>query len=520
MLGVGSLLTRDANTYPERVAIFSNGEEYTYAELNKRVNILANNLQKLGLKKGDRVAYLFRNSVLPVEIFFATQKIGAVAVPLNFRAMASEIDYCINFSEARVLIYEDAYSALIAEIRDNLSDVKIFISNEKQRPADVLDLENLCENGTAAEPEDTINIEEDVSIILFTSGSTGVPKGVIHTHRSFRELSMILATGTYDKLHETFVTHCPLFHTSGMQLLIRQIAVAGTFVLIDKLEPEYILELIERFKATHLLLLPPVLYIRLREVKDVEKYDLSSVLEAQASGGGWSWKYIETIFDLFPNCEGIRYGWGMTEVGIGIGWGFTKEEILADPSVMKSVGKTAPFVEIRLVDENGNDVADGEVGEGIVRSGAVMSGYLKQPETTAKTLKDGWLYSGDLFKKAENGFYYMVDRAKDMIKQGGENVFAQEVESVLLTHPEIVNAAVIGVEDDRWGEAVAAAVVTTPESNLRDADIVKFCKERMPGYKCPKYFLFMAELPVNSIGKIQKNDIRKMAAQFVKAPGA
>ncbi len=520
MFGVGYLLTRDATVYPDRIAIYSEGKEFTYKQLNDRTNIIANNLMKIGIKKGDRVAYLFRNCVEAVEIFFATQKIGAVAVPLNFRAMADEIEYCITFAECNILIYDDQFKSLIQSIKANLDCVKTFICNSAEVPEGEMDYVPLAESGSTAEPMVHIDNDKDWSRILYTSGSTGRPKGVIHTHRGVRDTAFMLISGDDNLVHECMVTHCPLFHTSGQQLLTKIIAGGGTFVIIDRFDPDYLLGLIDKYKATQVLLLPPVIYMRLGEAKNLGSYDLSSVREAQASGGGFSYTYVQKVFELFPNCKVIRYSWGMTEIGSGIGWGFTKEELAADHDLMQSVGKVCPLTEVRLVDENGNDVPDGEVGEGIVRGSCVTEGYLNLPEVTAATLKDGWLHSGDLFVKKPNGFYYMVDRAKDMVKQGGENVFAQEVERVLLTHPQIIDTAVIGVPDERWGEAVAAAVVLESEGCLTDQEIIKYCCERIPKYKAPKYFLFMKALPVNSIGKIQKNELRKMTDQFVKASGA
>lgn len=519
MFGVGYFLTRDATVYPDRIAIYSEGKEFTYRELNTRTNILANNLIKIGIKKGDRVAYLFRNCVEAVEILFATQKIGAVAVPLNFRAYSDEIEYCITFAECNVLIYDEQFKTLIQRIKLNLTSVKTFICNSPQVPEGELAYASLVESGCAAEPMVHIDNDKDWSRILYTSGTTGRPKGVIHTHRGVRDNALMLISGDDNLVHECMVTHCPLFHTSGQQLLTKIIAGGGTFVIIDKFDPDYLLGLIDKYKATQVLLLPPVIYMRLSEAKNLANYDLSSVREAQASGGGFSYTYVQKIFELFPNCKIIRYSWGMTEIGSGIGWGFSKEELAADHDLMQSVGKVCPLTEVRLVDENGNDVPDGEVGEGIVRGTCVTEGYLNLPDVTAATIKDGWLYSGDLFVKKPNGFYYMVDRAKDMVKQGGENVFAQEVERVLLSHTQIIDAAVIGVPDERWGEAVAAAIVPKLGSNLSIEEPNAFCRENMPGYKCPYYYLFMDALPVNSIGKIQKHELRKIADQFTRLPG-
>ena len=518
--GVGHLLTRNATIYPDRIALVSEGLEFTYGELNSRTNRLGNNLVQLGVKKGDRLAYLFRNSVQAVEIFFAAQKIGAIAVPLNFRAMAPEIEYCIRYTDSSALIYDEQFSEIIASIKSNLDCVKTYIINSEIVPDGEIKYAPLSEEGSSDEPDVPINNDIDISRILFTSGTTGFPKGVVHTHRGVRDTAFLLATGDNNLVHETLVTHCPLFHTSGQQLLTKIFAGGGTFVVVDRFDADYLLGLIEKYHATQVLLLPPVIYMRLLEAENLAKYDLSSVREAQASGGNFSEKYVEAVFTLFPNCEVIRYSWGMTEIGTGVGWGYTRAELSINPELMKSVGKPCPLMEVRLVDSNGQDVPIGEIGEGIVRGTAVTEGYWNMPEATAQALRDGWLYSGDLFRRDENGFYYMVDRAKDMIKQGGENVFAQEVENVLLSNPEIINAAVIGVPDDHWGEAVAAAIVLAPGSELCDTDIISFCRQSLPGYKAPKYFLFLDELPVNSIGKIQKNELRKIADKFIKAPGA
>ncbi|HZK44348.1 MAG TPA: class I adenylate-forming enzyme family protein [Syntrophomonadaceae bacterium] len=519
MYGVGYFLIRNATCYPNRKALIFEEREYTYKELNKKVNILANNLMKLGIKKGDTVGFILYNCDEFVTLFFAIQKIGAVAVPLNYRLLAEEIRENVDYAECKALVYGEEFSETVKLVKETSQFLKIIIrlgGDFDTLPEGDLDLDALSESGSDCEPGVEIE-EKDWSVIMYTSGTTGVPKGVVRTHRIVRDYATMFASeneAPKDK-HEILLTHSPLFHTAGLGLLMKIMALGGTFITIHRAEGVELLEMIERHRATQVLVIPPVLYLRLSQVKGVEKYNLDSVTEAQSSGGRSSLDITEKMFQLFPNAK-VKTSYGSTEVGASTSVVLNKEEITENPNRIYSTGKISNFSEMRIVDEYGKDVPQGVVGEAIIRSTFIFDHYLKNPELTWQAVKEGWYYSQDLFYQDSDGFYYLVDRKQDLIKTGGENVYPQEVETVLRNHSAIEECAVIGIEDDRYGETIAAAIVIGKGMELTAEEVVQFCRQNMPSYKKPRYVGFIDKLPLNSANKIQKSILRENANEIFK----
>lgn len=515
MFQVGYFLSRNASCIPDKLALIFDQKRMSYAELNRQVNRLANNLTQLGIKKGDRVGYIFRNCPSLVISWFATQKIGATAVPINVHLHSNEIKWTLEFSECKALIYHESFTEVSLQAREECTNLKDCICCGEYIPAGEFSFETLTQKGSDLEPQVDI-CEDDESIIIFTSGTTGVSKGVIRTQRSVKDYAIMMAVEN-ERCHQedVLLTHCPLFHTAGMGLLMKMMALGGTFVLIDKVDPTKILEQIERYKVTQILLLPPILYMRLVEVEGWEKYDLSSIREAQTSGGKSCLEYVTKMFELFPNCK-IKTSWGASETCAPTSCLLSKEDIQENPEWIKSCGKVNSYCEVRLVDDLGNDVAVGEVGEAIVRSSMIFKGYLKRPELTTASFKNGWFYTEDLMKQDKDGYYYLVDRKRDMIKTGGENVYAQEVEGVLREHPAIKDCAVIGVEDKKFGEAVAVAIVLNKDMTITPKEIIRFCNDALPHYKKPRYLAIVDKLPFNSVGKIQKSVLREQSNQLFK----
>ncbi len=516
MYGVGYFLIRNATCYPDRTALIFEDKEFTYDELNQRTNILANNLTALGINKGDRVGFILHNCDQFVTLFFALQKIGAVAVPLNYRLLAQEIAGNLDYAECKALIYGHEYTQTILPARANSPFLKIFIrcGGNDTLPQGDWDLDLLCATGSKEEPGIEIN-EKDWSVIMYTSGTTGIPKGVVRTHRIVRDYATMFASennSPKDK-REILLTHSPLFHTAGLGLLMKIMALGGTFIPLHRAEGEEILEMIDKHRVTQVLLIPPVLYMRLTEVAGREKYDLSCVEEAQTSGGKNSLTYTEKMLELFPRAK-IKTSYGSTEVGASTSMVLSKEEIEKNPKLIHSTGKISNFSEMRLVDGSGQDVARGEIGEAIIRSTFIFDHYLKQPELTEAAVKGGWYYSNDLFYQDEEGFYYMVDRKDDMIKTGGENVYPQEVEGILRNHPAIEDCAVIGVSDDEFGESVGVAIIIKPGEQLTAEEVIRFCRNNMASYKKPRYIGFIDKLPLNSANKIQKQVLRERAKEI------
>ena len=512
---VGYFLIRNAQAFPDRVALIFQDQKVTWQELNMVANRLANSMKKLGIKKGDRITYMFPNCLEILYIWYATQKIGATAVPLNTHLLPDEIIRTIQQADSHTLLYHENYKDKMPEVKEK-TDLAHVICCGSTIGAGEQDLKVLLEEGAGEEAQVPMK-GTDESLLLFTSGTTGISKGVIRSQQVIRDYALMMALEN-DNSHRTeiLLTHCPLFHTAGMSLVMKMAALSGTLVLQNKLNYRDVLRQIEEYKVTQILLIPPLLYMNFSEVDQWKNYDLSSVKEAQFSGGKCTLEYAKGIFEVFPECS-IRVSWGSTETCSPTSAVLTRSQIQEDPERIHCVGKQNALVELRLVNEAGEDVAQGEVGEAIVRSPMVFEGYLNCPELSEKAFRDGWFYTEDLMKKDEEGYYYLMDRKRDIIKTGGENVYAQEVERVLCEHEAIRECAVIAVADHRFGEAVAAAIVLNPGAVLTEEEITEYCKNKMPSYKKPRYIAFLSDLPRNSIGKLQKSVLREKSKEIFGA---
>lgn len=512
MYQVGYFLIRNAQAFPDRTALIFRDRAVTYRELNHTVNRLANHMKKLGITKGERVAYLLPNCLELLYIWYATQKIGATAVPLNTHLLADEITRTLTQAECKTLFYHEKYREK-AEIVKRDIKLEHVICNGAAAGSGELDLQELCTAGSEEEAQVPMSASDE-SLLLFTSGTTGVSKGVVRSQQVIRDYALMMALEN-DNCHrqEVLLTHCPMFHTAGMSLVMKMAALAGTLVLMDRVDCEEILRQIERYKVTQILMVPPVLYMKFSEVENRKDYDLSSVREAQFSGGKCTMEYAMQIFDLFPGCS-IRVSWGSTETCAPTSTVLTKEQLLEKPERIRSIGKQNALVELRLVDDAGRDVGTNEIGEAVVRSPMVFREYLGRRDLTEQAFRGGWFHTEDLLKKDEDGYYYLMDRKRDIIKTGGENVYAQEVEAVLCEHSAVADCAVIAVTDPRFGEAVAAAIVLKPGCRLTCEEVEDYCKSKMPSYKKPRYVAFLDTLPRNSIGKIQKNILRERSVEL------
>lgn len=509
MYQLGYFLIRNATMYPDRLAFVFGNKTYTWSALNRSVNRLANSLRDIGIKKGDRVAYMFRNCAETVLVFLATQKLGATAMPINTHFLSGEIARIMDVVDCKAAVYDACFSATINDAQALYGRLQYRIALGEVQEGE-LDLALLIAAGDPAEAQ--VDLEAgDESIIILTSGTTGVSKAVLRTQGMMREYGLMLAIEN-DNSHkpEVALTHCPFFHTACLSILIKMLSLCGTFVLVDKVDPAFIFNQIETYRVTMMLMVPPLLYMRLYDSGFWKEHDTASLREAQFTGGKCSMDYVEKIFTMFPNAR-LRPSYGSTEVCASCSAVLSREEYRKNPELCKTVGRINANCEMKLVDAAGNEVATGEVGEGLVRSPMVFHGYIKNEELNRKVLTGGWFHTEDLLKRDEAGFYYLVDRKKDMIKTGGENVYAQEVEDVLRNHPAVFDCAVIGIEDARFGEAVGAAIILNPGARLSDEELTAYCKQNLPSYKKPRYVAFVEELPHNVTGKIQKSVLREQA---------
>jgi len=510
-LTVGDLYDRCVQYYGDRTALTYKDQSYTYREMGNQAGCLATALKNLGLKKGDRIGFLMANC--PEYIFseYAVAKLGATRVPLAVLLNPDDHIYMLNLAESTTLIYHEKLADRIKGMMPELKTVKNYICVADD-PASVMEghlhLQTLIEEN---EPSD-ISVEidpEDLAGIYFTGGTTGKPKGVMLSHRSWIYTFLIEMMEFDFGREEVFAYMTPLTHAGGC-LLLPVLLRNGRCVIMDQFDPGQFLEAVEREKVTMTFLVPTMIYVLL-DYPDLKKYDLSSlqnvIYGASAIAPERLKQAINTFGPIFTQL------FGQTEAPMAFSVLPRKDHIIADPvkekEVFASAGRPTFHCEVRLVDDDGNDVKPGEPGEIITRCANMMSGYYKNPEATADTLKDGWLYTGDIAKQDEEGYIYIVDRKKDMIISGGFNIFPREIEDVLFEHPAVKDAAVIGVPHEKWGEEVKALVVPKEGESPSEEDLIQFVKNRKGSLMAPKTIEFWDKIPLTNIGKVDKKSIRR-----------
>ena len=498
------LLNKNAQTYSDKTAFIFENKRYTFKQFNQRVNSLINALTSMGVRKGDRVAILAYNCPQYFEVF-NIGKAGMICVTLNYRSVGRELVYLINNSEANTLILEKEFVNTILSIRHELGGVKNFICLDAA-VEHMASYEQLISSFPPDEPVEEVG-EDDPVCIIYTSGTAGRPKGAIHTNKSMLAEIMV----PHRDLSSNDVALCvmPFFHVGGSAAyLFPAFAFGATIVIHKKFDEIPTLETIEREKVTYTCLVPAMI-IRLLEHPDLDKYDLSSLRTIAYTGAPIPFEALrrgverfgKIFFQLLGQTETLNLTVLKKEDHNIEG---TAKEIKR----LESVGKPPGEGELRIVDEQGHDVPVGEVGEIVAHSDRIMKGYWKLPEETAETIKDGWLHTGDMGRMDEDGYIYIVDRKKDMIISGGENIYSREVEEVLYTHPAVQEATVVGAPDEKWGESVKAVIVLREGMTATEDEIINFCKEHLASYKKPKSVEFWDSLPMTGSGKIKKNEIR------------
>jgi acyl-CoA synthetase (AMP-forming)/AMP-acid ligase II len=498
--------------YPDKTAVVYKERRITFRELNNRVNRLANHLLELGIQKGDRIGFMLYNSNQFIEIFYASMKIGAIAVPINFRLVPREVKWIADNSGCKVFVYSKPCADQVDPVKKDFATVEHLLFSGPECPEGEYDFDAFTRDGESGEPSVSVAFE-DKAYIMYTGGTTGLPKGAMHTHRGTHfasASSLILRRSSHD---ECILNQLPLFHIAGLNLMIQNIEIGGNLILVETFDPVELLKLIDGEKPTLLFLLPPATYIRLLDVPDIKNYDTSSVLKVGGAAGALPEPLMLRLFDAFPNGD-IFFGYGLSEGGAaGVFHYITRDLVQNKAPQIKGIGREAPYLQVRLVDDEGREVPVGEVGEATIKSPAIMTGYFEQPELTAQTIKDGWLHTGDLFRMDKNRFFYFVDRKKDMIKSGGENVFAQEVEAIILSHGSVELCAVFGVPDPKFGEAVMAAVKLRQGCEATEEEIIEHCKKSLASYKKPRRVVFVDEFPIGGGSKIQKYKLREQYSQ-------
>jgi acyl-CoA synthetase (AMP-forming)/AMP-acid ligase II len=508
---VGEMFLRNANKFPEKIAIVSKGLSINYHALNERVNRLANVLIRKGLRKGDRIGVLVHNCYQFVEIYFAAAKTGGIFCPYNNHLKEKELTEIMNYSSPRFLILDEDFADIIRSTKSHLESLELYICLQEPRWPFMLSYEALISKGEKKEPEVKIR-NEDIMSIFFTAGTTGRPKGAVRTHGhvvSNAITGVIELKVSYD---ERVLISFPMYHVAGEDNIGRHFFMPNTVFIRreGRFDPEEVLELLSTGKITICQFVPTMMNALL-QFRDIDKYDLSNLRLIIYTGSPMPVELLKRALQKIK-CGFVQL-YGQTEGGPTITILYPDDHMLegSDQQLQKlgSAGRPVISYEVRIVNDQGKDVSVGEVGEIIGRSEAVMKRYWRLPKETAKKLKDGWLHTGDLGKFDEGGYLYIVDRKGDMIISGGVNIYPREVEEILYQHPSVLEASVIGVPDDYWGEAVKAIIVLKEGATVSGDEIIKFCGDHLASYKKPKSVEFWMELPKSPQGKILKKEIRK-----------
>ena len=477
------------------------GQEITYSELNDRANRFADALERLGIKAGQRIGILTHNNAAFFEILFACGKTGIILVPLNWRLTESEMIPLLDDSEISLMIHDSNCAELalgLTKERD-LTLVPIQTHGDPLQEGSYQFLQAQSTGTVKRDPAWPIN---NTWYMLYTSGTTGIPKAVPQTFS--------MAMSNYTNIRQIFdissasrsPNFLPLFHTAGVNLHTLPIFIAGGSIdVLPGFEPEMLVDLLAEGKTTTVFAVPAIFQF-LQLHPDFDQIDFASI-PTWGSGGA---SMPDSVVELYLS-KGIRIcqGWGMTETGPSIIFQSPKDVEIK----MGSAGQPLLLSHTKIVDPEGNEVQQGESGELMVRGPSVMPGYWNRPEANAETFEEGgWMHTGDIARQDEDGYYYLVDRIKDMYISGAENVYPAEIENVLAAHPDILEAAVIGVPDNMWGEVGLALVIAMPGQTPDEAEVIAFCKGRLAGYKIPKSMKLVEDFPRTPAGKVRKHKLR------------
>jgi len=505
---IGDIIRLNAHRFKDKIAFRDEEREKTFAQANKRANAICNALREKGLSKGDRVAVLLYNCSEYEELLFALPKSGLVLVPLNYRLVGRELTYIINNSEANTIIFGEEFADTIDDIRSEIDGIKHYIVVGKGK-TDAIEYESLITKSSSAEPSIDLN-EDDTAYILYTSGTTGLPKGAMLTHKNIITNLINQAFELQPSPQDLLFNLPPLYHCAGQCTMMSYFFYGCPSITRKQFDPGMVLKTIEieRPNVVHLV---PAMQNMVINHPEVGNYDLSSVQLIIYGAAPMLISHLRKSMEIF-GCQFIQFA-GQTEAG-PILTALRPEDHMVDGSEhfarrLGSAGKEVKLTEVKIVDKEGNELPPDTLGEQVARGKNIMKGYWRQPEATEETIVNGWLHTGDICLKDEGGYVYYVDRIKDMIVRGGENVYSREIEEVIATHKDVQEIAVIGVPDDRVGEEVMAVIVPRRGQSVSEEDIVQLCEKNLARYKKPRRFAFVKSLPKNPSGKILKRELRK-----------
>lgn len=497
-INIGDMIRNRAYLSPDVEAFVGEGYRYTFREANLKVNQLAHYFKDLPIYPGDRIAILCKNNYQFLIAMLAAAKVGAITVPLNWRLHPAELIYILNDCGAVLLLYDEVFSEAVEQIRTQ-TRVRYLVRSGGTTDTDIEFNQALTSQPTG-EPGQ-ISGGDDVAVIMYTSGTTGKPKGAMLTHKNLFFVTAGHCHTINWKYKDRFLSIAPLFHIGGLAPMITNIHCGTTCVFMPDFDPFKAWETIVNERITHMMTVPVMLMAMLK-VPGIAEMDLSA-LEHIVCGGSIVPEFIFTEYKKYDveveNVLGVtEYAGALTFWTHDMGW-----------DKRTSVGKAVFHGDIKVVDpETRRELAPGEVGEIAVTGPQLFKGYWNNPEATQKAMADGWYYSGDLGIKDEDGYIYVVDRLKDMIISGSENIYPAEIEAAISRFPGIAEVGVVGKPDQKWGEIPVAFVVIAPGAEVTEEDIIKICTDNLARYKCVKEVIFTGPLPRNGVGKLLKGQLR------------
>jgi acyl-CoA synthetase (AMP-forming)/AMP-acid ligase II len=506
------IIAKNSRIYPNETAfvearpVTKARKETSWRRFEERVNRIARALRDMEIKQGDRVLLFGRNSIHWLEVYFGVLQVGAWVAPLNYRFTNEDIAYCSNVSEPVVCFCDEEFGERMMVLRPNLPTIRKYVSIGEKVFEGMENMENLIERTSSGYVDAELKDEEPCGL-YFTSGTTGAPKPILLTQKNLFCSGVTEATNHLWKHDDSLLMIPPLYHSAIGHLLGPVVVGARSVLLTEAITPQIIFETMAKEQVSVVFLLVPwtldILGALDRGELRLGEYDLSRWRLMHMGAQPIPAVLIRRWKDYFPEmqydtCYGLTEGSGPGVVDLGIG----------NERKIGAIGKPSWMWDLRIVDEQGEDVPQGDVGEIIVKGNGVMKEYYKNPGLTAQTIKNGWLYTGDLGRMDEEGFVYIVDRKKDLVISGGENIYPVEIEAILLKHSKIRDAAVIGAPDERLGEVVAAVIEARGEEILTKEEVSSFCEKNMPRYKRPRY-VFFDQIPRSPSGKIEKPKLRQ-----------
>jgi len=509
-MNIGHLLTKSACAYPHKLAVACGSTKWNYTQFNSRANRLANALCRLGIRRGDNIALLQYNNPEMLASMFACFKAGCGAVPINYRLHPNEFSFIIDHSDATAVILSPEFNQALMDCRERLPKVRHFITLADAGNG-LLDIEKLLSPESGQLLDADVH-PDDLAWLFYTSGTTGMPKGAMLSHRNLLAMTMNFYADICPGFgpDEVVLHAAPLSHGSGLYALPNIGKAAANIILEAKsFDPELIFKTIEQYRVTNMFAAPTMINVMINS-PTVDKYDHGSLKALNYGGAPMLVEDLKAAIAKLGPCLVQLFGQGESPMTITY-LPHTDHALEGTPEQIRrlaSAGIARTDVEVRVLDTRNKELPPGEMGEIVTRSELVMEGYWRNPEATAAAIVNGWLHTGDMGYLDDNGYLFIMDRSKDMIISGGENIYPREIEEAMIRHPAVREVAVIGIPDPKWGEAVKAIVAQAPEKSVTEKELIDFCKDNVASYKKPKSVDFVDELPKNNYGKILKRELR------------